>query len=722
MSGLAAELRVGKRGPDCPGGQMFGRRGGLVIGMLLILGVAAVGGLAGVSPLSLHAGPQVVALAEKAIHSSGNAPSPRGGYLRTSADYLHRARGNSWSTAGTARHDFPGTASRRVVGGYLVTRADARHAGRYHWARRSRWRTAAVVTAARPGVPSLGLLAGSGELAPVAGEYGFSKHTRLAVGEGLGPGWCLAFGGYPLGPSIDGVYACGPSLGQANVFDTDGFQCVELSTRFLWDVYRRVVRKVPDGADLVWLAHRQLHIPVGTPGYRRVPAPGDILSLSGPNADPNGHTAVVTAVNVDANGNGSIQVMEENGSLSGWDQLNVSHWGETFGDPRFDGGLYYYTDVSWLKLAPAPRQVRMAAPQGALRYAVQPLGGSTSEANGINDRRQIVGMTDGRTKDHVPIHRVFFSASGRSGSLTPPKGDEYLTRASGISPRGLIAAWSVHAGDDQPYPYVVSPGKRAIWTQLPALRKGNAVGEALGVDAAGDIAGWMVSPSGSSSLGVVWRRWGGKYHPRILWPNRYFHNPIVNAVDPFREAIGTETIGTSSTSGVFWAPSGRPFRLQPLAGHPVLDVPRAMYSRWIGDGRIVSIVGSSLTRTGVVQACLWQVWIHGGVVAVGRPTLLGQVPGYVASWATSVSSAGWIVGGLGQAPIARGAFIWRPTYGMVDLNRLLAPGSHWRIVAVHTINGAGDIVGEGYQTRAGGESRVHGVLLVPTAGVAAPKS
>ena len=47
--------------------------------------------------------------------------------------------------------------------------------------------------------------------APAAGLAGIGKHVRIGTGEGSGPGWCLANGGYPFGANVDGVWACGPS-------------------------------------------------------------------------------------------------------------------------------------------------------------------------------------------------------------------------------------------------------------------------------------------------------------------------------------------------------------------------------------------------------------------------------------------------------------------------------------------------------------------------------
>jgi hypothetical protein len=62
-----------------------------------------------------------------------------------------------------------------------------------------------------------------------------------------------------------------------------------------------------------------------------VPSPGDILSFAGSTNHPvYGHTAVVTAVSVDANGNGTVTYMQQNASSNGWGSVTVS--GKTLGD------------------------------------------------------------------------------------------------------------------------------------------------------------------------------------------------------------------------------------------------------------------------------------------------------------------------------------------------------------------------------------------------------
>jgi len=190
----------------------------------------------------------------------------------------------------------------------------------------------------------------------------FSSSAPLPAGYGSGSGFCPSISGTNktapvsgtnLGASYGNVYACGPALGTwwSNDLIEGDFQCVELSARFMWDVYGLRV-SVSSGATFVSTIHNQFPaIPVQHPGVGQVPAPGDIVSLSGgPKADPDGHTAVVTSVNVNPLGNGTVTVMEQNGLSTGWDHINVSNWVETFGNPSYLNGYYYYPNVSWLVL------------------------------------------------------------------------------------------------------------------------------------------------------------------------------------------------------------------------------------------------------------------------------------------------------------------------------------------------------------------------------------
>jgi CHAP domain len=191
-----------------------------------------------------------------------------------------------------------------------------------------------------------------------------SVPAGVVATQGSGSGFCGSVSGSVLGkpvqgtnlgPSFNNVYACGPTenTGWSNdPFESD-FQCVELSTRFMWAVYS--IQAAPgDGA--VFVANNHIKFPniaVGTPSLGSIPAPGDVVSLSGgPNAEKAGHTAVVSDVsNVNlSTGNGYITVIEENDGGPGTGRINVSNWSESMGSPSYLNGLFYYPNVSWLEL------------------------------------------------------------------------------------------------------------------------------------------------------------------------------------------------------------------------------------------------------------------------------------------------------------------------------------------------------------------------------------
>jgi hypothetical protein len=64
----------------------------------------------------------------------------------------------------------------------------------------------------------------------------------------------------------------------------------------------------------------------GTP--QAVPQPGDVVSIARSEANPYGHTAVVTGNAVDSHGDGTITVIQQNGGAgnNGWASYPVNHW------------------------------------------------------------------------------------------------------------------------------------------------------------------------------------------------------------------------------------------------------------------------------------------------------------------------------------------------------------------------------------------------------------
>ena len=157
--------------------------------------------------------------------------------------------------------------------------------------------------------------------------------------------------------SADGVPACGPTgsttielESPSNItVETPGFQCVELSDRFLYVHWGYLAQ--PDNGDQVVAGYgAAFSIPVVANGsVGNAPQVSDVMSFS---ANSNfqdsdgGHTGVVVASSVNSSGNGSISLLDENDNgTAGLNTITVSDW---VVQPY--GGYSY---IDWLGLTPA---------------------------------------------------------------------------------------------------------------------------------------------------------------------------------------------------------------------------------------------------------------------------------------------------------------------------------------------------------------------------------
>jgi hypothetical protein len=159
---------------------------------------------------------------------------------------------------------------------------------------------------------------------------------------------------YPLsaGAVWNGLVACGPrpayNEGPDVVVHYPGagwgvleWECVELSMRWMYLAWH--VDPYPaNGSGVVWnyATFEPSYNPMGPPlqaiannGSGPMPQPGDVLSYGATSSA--GHTSLVTATNIDASGDGTVTVLEENASPTGWDTVSVSGW--VLGG--FDGGV-----------------------------------------------------------------------------------------------------------------------------------------------------------------------------------------------------------------------------------------------------------------------------------------------------------------------------------------------------------------------------------------------
>jgi hypothetical protein len=129
-----------------------------------------------------------------------------------------------------------------------------------------------------------------------------------------------------------GLTSCGPRsiAGGPDVLVTfpggtyaeNEFECVELSKRWMYLEYGIPDNYLSDGAYVVSNYPGSRLTKVSNDGAHGLPTAGDILSstLGG----PHGHTQVVTGVQVNSSGNGTVSVIEQNNSSSGTNQISVN--------------------------------------------------------------------------------------------------------------------------------------------------------------------------------------------------------------------------------------------------------------------------------------------------------------------------------------------------------------------------------------------------------------
>jgi len=135
-------------------------------------------------------------------------------------------------------------------------------------------------------------------------------------------------GSYAMGASYRGVKACGPKSTSVLVNFGAGvkqleWQCPELTKRYLYLAYG-IAPYSANGNMVVWnySGDKLVKVSNGTAG--KVPMPGDVLSYGA--TDPYGHTSLVSASNVDSNGNGTITIVEQNWATTGTRTHTVLNW------------------------------------------------------------------------------------------------------------------------------------------------------------------------------------------------------------------------------------------------------------------------------------------------------------------------------------------------------------------------------------------------------------
>jgi len=207
---------------------------------------------------------------------------------------------------------------------------------------------------------------------------------------------------YPLGATFDGLIACGPrpflypypsaiNPGPVVRFFPGAWgeyewQCVELAMRYLYLKYGIAPYK-GNGKDVVsnlHVYHPESPLEViwnGEPN--KAPQAGDVISFLA--TFSTGHVAIVTASNVDSNGNGTVSIIEQNSDPDGHQTIPVKNW-------RVGG---YSSAINWLHSSTTPIPGEMVTiPAGTFQMGCDPNhnGGYSCDS------------------DELPLHSVYLDA------------------------------------------------------------------------------------------------------------------------------------------------------------------------------------------------------------------------------------------------------------------------------------------------------------------------
>lgn len=251
-------------------------------------------------------------------------------------------------------------------------------------------------------------------LAPLTiGSLALAAATMATAGTASAtPSWSSDWGGASfcsshdvayMGHSYDGVAACGnayPNNYQGYVgyngveFDSVGFQCYELAARYFYYMTGLRPPVQPNASDLAYYIHADYPqypvYPAGLTGttdhYTSSLVAGSIVSMWASN-DEVGHVGVVTSVDLNGAGTGTIWVLDENGSSNGLDSISVDD-----GVMNFEG---LYNQFQWVSgFSP------VTPPPGPTYYTYQVIGISAlSENSGPSTADPVVGSLP----DHATI-------------------------------------------------------------------------------------------------------------------------------------------------------------------------------------------------------------------------------------------------------------------------------------------------------------------------------
>lgn len=265
-------------------------------------------------------------------------------------------------------------------------------------------------------------------------------------------------------------------------------------------------------------------------------------------------------------------------------------------------------------------------------------GGTTSLANGINDRGDVVGRS--YTAD-LSQHATIWLAGGAPADLGVLPGG-MMSDAAAVSSSGVIVGTTVMDAPDN-YANHATLWSSATSAPVYLASLGGWNSQAAGINTAGDIVGYSHVPDNSTMHATFWPAAGHAPHDLgTLSGGTYSEAAAINTAG---DIVGLGEDGFMNTQAVLWPAVGRvPVVLQSLGGR---------YNRAYGISDNGDIVGMSQDANGYSHATLWP--------AAGRlPVDLGTVGGTFGT-ASGINAAGDIVGVSTDVSGYRHATVWAGT-------------------------------------------------------------
>jgi probable HAF family extracellular repeat protein len=342
-----------------------------------------------------------------------------------------------------------------------------------------------------------------------------------------------------------------------------------------------------------------------------------------------------------------------------------------------------------------------AAPAAhALTFSLTDLGPAPgfnplySAGRAINEQGTVVGhIGDGGINAQTAIWSVpAVEGTQRVATYVPPKPGYRNSIADGINASGTIAGTVADGGP------MAAVYRNGSWSLLPSLSSVSVGGQAFDINDAGVVVGQDLP--GNYGFPLRWLPDGnGGYTAQRL--NGLGGGGRASAINASGQIAGGSNAGAllGPSHAVLWQANGS------VTDLGVLD-PTGNHAVALGLNDNGLVVGESRNAQNKLEAFRWENGVMTGMAAIpgwDSYAFLGSVSAL--STARDVNNAGWIVGEALRADGQKPGFLWRPGFGMQDLNSFISlsdpffsrsdvyhPLPGFRIEDAYAVNEAGQIV------------------------------